>query len=163
MKPISGSCKEFNIAKDMIEEAIFVGGFDMLIKNIEKYYSKESNFNCAEAMLHAANETYNLGLDPKAFKLAAGFGSGMNINGPCGALTGAVMALGALFVKDRAHESDRIKNLEKELFDKYKESMGDINCIPLKDKYRNDETRCIEVMRAAGEILDEIVERESKL
>lgn len=85
----------------------------MLVKNIEKYYSKEYDLNCAEAVLYAANETYDLGLDAKALKLAAGFGGGMNINGPCGALTGAVMALGALYIKERAHEGDKIKNLEK--------------------------------------------------
>lgn len=134
----------------------------MLVKNIEKYYSKEYDLNCAEAVLYAANETYDLGLDAKALKLAAGFGGGMNINGPCGALTGAVMALGALYIKERAHEGDKIKNLEKELFERYEEKMGDILCHPLKEMHRTEEKRCLEVIKAAGEILQDIVENNER-
>lgn len=135
----------------------------MLIKNIEKYYSEEFDLNCAETILYAANETYGLGLDKKALKLAAGFGGGMNINGPCGALTGAVMVLAALYIKDRGHEGDRVKNLEKELFERYEEKMGDILCHPLKDKYKTEEYKCLDVIKAAGDILDDIVKRESHM
>ena len=100
----------------------------MLIKKIEKYYSKEHDLNCAETILYAANEEYNLGLDKTALKIAAGFGGGMGIDSVCGALTGGIMVLSVLFIKDRAHESDRVKNLAKELFKRYKEKMGDIDC-----------------------------------
>lgn len=134
----------------------------MLLENIEKYYSKEEyGLNCAETMLYAGNETYKLGLDKAALKTAAGFGAGMNIGSVCGALTGAVMVLGILFVKDRAHESDRIKLLENELFKRYRSKMGDINCPALKRNYRTEELRCLQVIKEAGRILDEIVRREN--
>ena len=132
----------------------------MLIKNIEKYYSKEHDLNCAEAILYAANDVYKLGLDKVSLKMAAGFGGGMGIDSVCGALTGAVMALGVLFIEDRAHESDRLKLLEKEFFERFREKMGDINCPQLKEKHRSDDVRCLNVIKEAGYILDDIIKRE---
>ena len=35
----------------------------MLVKNTTKYY--KDNYNCAETLILAGNETYNLGLDEK--------------------------------------------------------------------------------------------------
>lgn len=92
--------------------------------------------------------------------MAAGFGGGMAIEGDCGALTAAVMILGRLYVKERAHESAKIKELTKELFDKYQKAMGETDCAPLKAKYRNDEVKCRLVILKAAEVLDEIVTRE---
>lgn len=135
----------------------------MLIKKIEKYYSKEHDLNCAETILYAANEEYNLGLDKTALKIAAGFGGGMGIDSVCGALTGGIMVLSVLFIKDRAHESDRVKNLAKELFKRYKEKMGDIDCLPLKEKHHNDKIKCLNVIKEAGIILDDIIKRELAL
>ncbi|HHX23727.1 MAG: C-GCAxxG-C-C family (seleno)protein [Tepidanaerobacteraceae bacterium] len=135
----------------------------MLIKKVEEYYSKEHDLNCAETILYAANDVYKLGLDKNALKMAAGFGGGMGIDSVCGALTGGIMVLGVLFVKDRAHESDRIKNLEKEFLNRYRDKMGNINCPPLKEKHHNDKVRCLNVIKEAGIILDDIVKRELKL
>lgn len=132
----------------------------MLLRKIEEYYSKKHDLNCAEAILYAANDTYKLGLEKSALRVAAGFGGGMGIDSVCGALTGAIMVLGLLFVEDRAHESDKVKILEKELFERYREKMGDINCPGLKEKHRTEEVRCLNVIKEAGAILDDIVKRE---
>lgn len=132
----------------------------MLTEKIEKYYSKGLNLNCAETMVYAANEEYNLNLDKNALKMAAGFGGGMGIESVCGALTGGIMVLGVLFTNEKAHESERIKTLEKEFLSRYQDKMGDIMCRPLKEKHHNDEVRCINIIKEAGAILDEIVQRE---
>lgn len=71
----------------------------MVADLIKKGYGEKENLNCAEKILYASNEAYNLGLDKKALKLSAGFGGGMAIESVCGALTGAIMVLGCLFVK----------------------------------------------------------------
>ena len=134
----------------------------MLHELLKNGFGKDRDFNCAEKMLYGANEAYRLGLSPEALKLAAGFGGGMAIEGTCGALTGAIMVLGRLFVKDTAHESSRIKDLTKELFEEYRKAMGDIDCAPLKAKYRNDQIGCRDVIFKAAEILDGIVARERK-
>ncbi len=135
----------------------------MLADLIREGYGDKEDLNCAEKILYGANIAYNLGLDKEALKLVAGFGGGMGIEDKCGALTGAIMVLGKLFVKDRAHESTRIKDLTNELFDAYKNEMGFIDCAPLKEKYRTEELKCKNVILKSAEILDGIVKRELKM
>ncbi|HWR22621.1 MAG TPA: C-GCAxxG-C-C family (seleno)protein [Feifaniaceae bacterium] len=132
----------------------------MLRAYLENGFLYQEDWNCAEHMLIAADRVYGLKLDPEAYKLAAGFGGGMAVGGICGALTGAVMALGLLFVKERAHESDKIKTLTAELIGRYREKMGEVDCIPLKEAYRTEEIKCRDVILEAASILDDIVARE---
>jgi C_GCAxxG_C_C family probable redox protein len=135
----------------------------MVSELIKNGYGDDEDFNCAEKILYASNKAYNLGLDKNSLKMAAGFGGGMGIEDKCGALTASIMVLGRLFIKEKAHESDRVKILIQELFDKYKDSMGSIDCAPLKDKHRTEELKCKNVILGAAEILDEIVSREVNL
>ena len=132
----------------------------MLADLIRAGFGEKEDLNCAEKIMQGANIAYNLGLDKEALKLAAGFGGGMAIEDKCGALTASIMVLGRLFVKDRAHESERIKELTVELFREYKKEMGTIDCAPLKEKYRTEELKCRNVILKASEILDRIIERE---
>ena len=110
--------------------------------------------------MNGANKAYELNLSKETRKLAAGFGGGMGIESTCGALTGSVMALSHMFVKERGHESTRIKELTKELFATFEEKMGSIVCAPLKKDYRTEELGCKNVILAAAEVLDAIVKRE---
>ncbi|MBP7223544.1 MAG: C-GCAxxG-C-C family protein [Sedimentibacter sp.] len=132
----------------------------MLAELIKNGFGEKEDLNCAEKILWGANNAYNLGLDREALKLASGFGGGMAIEDACGALTGAIMVLGKLFVVERAHESDKIKELTRELFDEYNKEMKSIDCKPLKDMYRTEELKCRNVILKAAEILDRIVLRE---
>ena len=127
---------------------------------IERGFGIDRDFNCAEKILYGANEVYRLGLDKKSLKMAAGFGGGMAVGSVCGALTGSIMVLGNLFVRDRAHESTRIKDLVKEMLASYEKEMGCINCEPLKAKYRTEKEKCNYVILKAAEALDAIVRRE---
>ena len=132
----------------------------MLADTIKKYYDESYDLNCAETILYAANEEYGLKLDKKALKTMAAFGGGMAIEETCGALTGSLAVLGILYVKDKAHESNRIKELTKEYFEKLRDKLCTDNCKRLKEMYRNDEIRCSRIVIAAAKILDEIVSRE---
>jgi C_GCAxxG_C_C family probable redox protein len=105
---------------------------------------------------------YSLGLDPRALKLAAGFGGGMGIETTCGALTGAVMVLGRIFARDKGHDTPRLKELCAEFLEEYRSEMGDIDCTPLKERYRSEELECRTVVLKSAEILESIVERESE-
>lgn len=133
----------------------------MLIDTCKKYYDVRYNLNCAECILYAANEEYSMGIAPEDLKLAAGFGGGMAVEGTCGALTGAIMVLGRLFVSVKAHESDRIKLLTRELIERTYKKLGTINCRELKARYRDDEKRCTVIINTVSEILDDIVMREN--
>ncbi len=129
---------------------------------IREGYGNEEDFNCAEKILNGANKAYELNLSKETLKLAAGFGGGMGIDSTCGALTGSVMVLSHMFVKERGHEGPRIKELTQELFSTFEEKMGNIMCAPLKKDYRTEELGCKNVILAAAEVLDAIVERELK-
>lgn len=120
-------------------------------------FGDKEDFNCAEKIVYGANHAYNLGLDKNALKLSAGFGGGMGIESICGALTGCVIILSSLYVKDIAHESTKIKELTQKLFYHYHKEMGSINCDNLKDKYRTPELKCQPVILIAARILDKII------
>jgi C_GCAxxG_C_C family probable redox protein len=137
-----------------------MGVLYMLKDLIEQGFGEKEDLNCAEKILWGANTAYNLGLNRNDLKLASGFGGGMGIEDKCGALTASIMVLGRLFVKERAHESTKIKELTKELFEEYKKEMGSIDCAPLKEKYKTEELKCRNIIAKAAEILDRIVERE---
>ena len=133
----------------------------MLHTLIEQGYGESEDLNCAEKILYGANQVYSLGLDQQSLRMAAGFGGGMAIGSVCGTLTASIMVLSILFVKDRAHESSKIKDLTQELFSNYLTEMHEIDCDPLKAKYRTEELKCRSVIAKAAEILDKIIERET--
>ena len=133
----------------------------MLCETAKKYYDKKYDFNCAETIMYAANEEYNLNLDKKTLKTMGGFGGGMAVEDVCGAMTGSIAIIGILFVKEKSHESDKIKNITREFIKSFDEKLGTKNCKTLKEKYRNDDARCFKMIETAAEILDEIIKRET--
>lgn len=120
------------------------------------------DLNCAEKILYGANAAYSLGLSKEALRLSAGFGGGMGVEDTCGIVTGGVMVLSSLFVKDRGHEGPRIKALNTEWFQRMNEVFSSTSCQALKAKYRTPETGCADLILNAAKVLDEIVEREIK-
>ena len=51
-------------------------------------YFIEKDNNCAETMLRALNDEYQLGIPDDSVKLVGGFGGGMGCGKACGALCG---------------------------------------------------------------------------
>lgn len=121
--------------------------------------TRKMDLNCAESILFASNEAMGLGLDKKARLLASGFGGGLGIGHVCGALTGGIMVLGRLYVKDHAHEDPRIKDVEKELIAAFEKEYGTLMCTPIKDKHSHPELRCKSVIVKAAEILEEVIRK----
>jgi len=132
----------------------------MLLDKIKKYCNPQYDLNCAETMLYAANEEYGLNLSKEAFKTMAAFGGGMAIEETCGVISGAIAVLGIMFIVDRAHESDRVKNLTKEYIEAFKIKLGTENCKELKEAYRNDEVKCRKIIEEGAVILENIILRE---
>lgn len=135
----------------------------MLIDLINKYWDKKYDLNCAECILYAANEEYDLSLSKREFKFMAGFGGGMAIEGVCGVATGAVAVIGLMFTKDRGHESVIVKKLTKEFMERFYDVLQTHKCDELKAKYKKDDhRRCIYILEEAGKILEDIIKRERK-
>ncbi len=134
----------------------------MLAELLRNGYGNEEGLNCAEKILYGANEVYKLGLDKEALKVASGFGGGMGIESVCGAITGAIMAIGCLFANKNTQEIKKTRDLSKKFFNVYESEMGYIDCTPLKKEYRTEENKCSDVILKAAEILDDIIEEELK-
>jgi len=66
-----------------------------------KNFSK--GFNCAECVMEAVFEHADTGLPKESLKMATGFGGGVGLYGDtCGAVTGAVMAVGAVHGRSKS-------------------------------------------------------------
>ncbi len=130
----------------------------MLKEKAAVYYTPLYDYNCAEAMIYAANDVYELNLSKDTLKVMAGFGGGMAVESTCGALAGGIAVLGILFVKEKAHESDQMKNLVTEFMNLFETRMGTIYCGELKDRYREEPPqKCRCVVEVAADILEKIL------
>lgn len=125
-------------------------------------YGMEEDFNCAEKILYGANTAYQFNLPTEGLKLAAGFGGGMGIEDTCGVITGAVMVLSHLFVKEVAHESTLIKEKTSLFIDRFREEMTSINCYKLKELYRTEELKCSSIILKSAEVLDRMISEEGR-
>jgi C_GCAxxG_C_C family probable redox protein len=79
-------------------------------------------FNCAECVVEAVINEVETGLPKEILKLTTGFGGGVGLFGDtCGALTGAVMAVGTIHGRDALPEGDpkeAAKKAAQELYGK---------------------------------------------
>jgi C_GCAxxG_C_C family probable redox protein len=128
----------------------------MLKERAKKYYNE--NYNCAETILHAANDEYQLGLDNETIRLTAGFGGGMGCGQACGALCGGICAISAAIVEDRAHQTPELRGKTTKLVAAFNRILGDTQCKNLMPKYKTPETRCLQTVLLACDALSEVME-----
>ncbi len=138
------------------------GGCGALAEKAGAYYTEE-NMNCAESVIHGANDYYHLQLNEHTLRTAAGFGGGLCIGNVCGALSGGVMALSVLFVEERAHESAVIDLVVSEYLSEAESRYGSIMCVDLKQTLPTDDEGCRRVVEAASDLLETIVNKYSDL
>ena len=136
----------------------------MLVDLVMKYYDKEYDLNCAECMLVAANEEYDLDISKQTLMTMASFGGGIAIGSVCGAITGGAAVIGLMFTTERGHKSPQVKEITSRFINEYNRRMGTLECIPLKEKYYEQESpRCTIMMRTAAEVLQDLVEEYKRL
>lgn len=129
----------------------------MLVDRVIKYYDAEYDLNCAECIMVAANEEYDMDMSKDAIKASAVLGGGMGIGSICGAATGALSVIGIMFTRERGHESPHVKQLTIQFLGEFQERMKSLNCSNLIPMYKTSEERCLYIVKTAAEILDEIV------
>jgi len=96
----------------------------------EKYF--DGGFNCAEATLGALAIHFGK-TAPNIPSIATAFGGGMaRTRNICGAVSGALMALGLLYGRSHSHDDrDRCYALASELIRDVQSRSGSINCYEL--------------------------------
>ncbi len=105
-------------------------------------------YNCAECVTEAVLSLIDTGLPPEAKKMATGFGGGMGLFGDtCGAVAGALMAVGAAHGRSTLPEGEG-----KEVLIKSKEQLYGkpglyrlFNQLPNKVKAKYGQTLCREL------------------
>lgn len=131
----------------------------MLKETAKKYWTEEYDLNCAECIMYATNEEYNLNLTEQTLKAMAGFGGGMATGDVCGVITGAIGVIGIMFTEVRGHKSPVVREMTREFIYKFKEKLGYIKCIDLKREYK-DVKRCTLMIEIGTEILENLILKE---
>lgn len=114
-------------------------------------YHYQAGRNCAEAMLLAMNEVYGLGLASESLRLVSGFGGGMGAEKACGALTGAVAALGEMLHEQRESDKAAFGQACAGWVSAFERDLGAIDCMPLKALYRQDDSGCLNTVERAAD------------
>jgi C_GCAxxG_C_C family probable redox protein len=100
----------------------------------------EVRFNCCESTLMRIDEAHRLpGFGVNVIRIASNFGGGVaGWGGVCGAVSGAVMALGLVYgtsgyeaEREFSEKRKRLRALTQELMNAFEEEWGHINCYDL--------------------------------
>ena len=101
-------------------------------KDMERKAEKVMNggLTCTETMLRVFNDELGLDLGDNALRMATGFSGGVGgRQHVCGALTGAVMVIGAMKGRTAPDQSkDEAIEMAGEVFDRFQDIFGDICC-----------------------------------
>ena len=68
----------------------------MLKEQAARWYL--NGYNCAECIIHAANEQWQLGMSEADMRMVSGFGGGMQCGDVCGALSAAICVISRMAV-----------------------------------------------------------------
>lgn len=128
----------------------------MLKDEIKKYYF-DQNYNCAETILRAANDYYNLGLHDNDMKMVGAYGAGIQCGNTCGAILSAAAVLSMKYIETKAHESENIRALGTNLIRKFNMQYGSVLCKDIKPHSFKPECRCQLTVESACDILEEVI------
>ncbi|HHT50438.1 MAG TPA: C_GCAxxG_C_C family protein [Eubacteriaceae bacterium] len=136
---------------------------DRLNKEEYQYNEEERPLyhkNCAEILLMAANERYKLELNEKFYKAICPFGGGIQYEKTCGALIGAVAAIGIIYTEEKPSINEKMKDITKKFVFEFEREFGAIDCAYIKEHHRSEITGCDLVKVKTGEILEKVISEE---
>lgn len=104
-------------------------------------YEKE-NRGCAQSVLAALQDVFNIRND-EVFRAASALsgGCGLTTHGTCGALSGAVMAMGMMFGRERSDFKDAEKKrliaygMARRMAEKFEARYGSVVCCEIQTNY----------------------------
>ena len=109
----------------------------------------DKGFNCCQSVLAAFADRFDIPEDA-ALRIGAAFGSGTGTGELCGAITGALMALDLIAVKDLSDPVAAKKKAvarSRELQKRFGEQFGALRC---RDLLRNEKEEPSDAVRALG-------------
>ena len=117
------------------------------------------HYNCAQAILHGANDYYNLTLDPKALKPIIPFGGCMCTENTCGMLTGGIATIGVLFAEDMPTQNLKLKEITRYWIKQFESEFKNINCSLIIEINLISDEGCANLILKAADILEGVVEK----
>ena len=108
----------------------------------------EQGCNCCQAVIMCCAEKYGL-TEEQAYRLGAFFGGGMRSGEVCGAVSGALMALGLEY----GDENNRQCSKSREFMKAFKDAYGSVLCRELLEK--NQKKMCPTFINFAAKYLED--------
>lgn len=128
-----------------------------MLKDVYQKYYFEQNYNCAETLLRAANDYYNLNLHDRDMIMVGAYGAGIQCGNTCGAVLAAASVLSMKYVEAKAHESEDIRPVVMKLMRKFNAKYGSTLCKDIKPQSFKPEYRCKMTVETACDILEETI------
>lgn len=128
----------------------------------ENKYGIDKNlyhYNCAEVLLNACNDYYNLKVSKDMLKAVIPFGGGMYLESTCGILTGSLVALGLIFAEDKPSNNEKVKKITSEWLGIFEYKFGNINCKELKASHSDPGFGCRPLILEASDLLEQVIGR----
>lgn len=120
----------------------------------QKHYAG-GTLNCAEAVLHGANDALSLGLDESAYKLLGAYGAGCGCGSICGAVAACVAVIGYMNIEHISRgtpATERAGRFVREV----RERCGSELCDRLKPRFYTPESRCGVTVASVTRVLDDM-------
>ena len=120
------------------------------------FYYNENGKNCAEAILLATSDVYNLNLNDEDAKLLVGFGGGMGCGSVCGCLAASIAVIGKIF-----YGNEKIREICAEFTSKFKKTLqcDSIDCSGIAPVYKTVEKRCEKAVAVSSDLLEEFLNK----
>ena len=121
-----------------------------------------TGLNCAESIIRAANEEYNLGIAESDYTMLSGFGSGVMTGNLCGAAAAGAAVLGKMYVNGRMADSPDARKKVQAFMRDFNETLGGTMCKDIRAKHQNVNKGkgCTEVVQMAAECVVRQIEAE---
>jgi len=128
----------------------------MLKDLLGKYYF-DGNYNCAETILRAGNEYYNLGLHDRDMIMVAAYGAGIQTGSTCGAVLAGASILSMKYVEAKAHESEDIRPVVNKLIRAFNAEYSSVLCKDIKPQSFKPEYRCLKTIETSCDIIEKVI------
>ena len=127
----------------------------MLKEKVLNYYL-DQGMCCAESVLRAFNDLYELNIAQEDLILYTGFCGGMASGSVCGCLAAAMGVLSKKYVK-----REDFRDICRNFVNIFKDKLGydSFNCADLEPKYKTEESRCSACVILAAEALEAYIEQ----
>ena len=130
----------------------------MLKEKVLSYYLDQGKC-CAESVLRACNDVYELNIAPDDLILYTGFCGGMASGSVCGCLAAAIGVLSKKYVG-----RENFREICRNFVTLFKEKLGNdsFDCAVLEPIYKVPETRCSACVALASDALEEYIQELDK-